>query len=200
MNQEDEPARRKRRTKHRRKELTRLQLFLRGRGLAYGIFAVMLVVTGVYAFIVASPLLGARERLGLVRIGMTQSEVHYALGKPSAQDGAGRVWTYGKEGRIEEYRFDAAGRVEMIGCSVPHEAVEMCPATLGLGVGSNEAAITRRLGPADRATFAGTLKRLNYDGLGLEFDVTGGQVRSLRLFKSDDNGGMMRQVAWVLLP
>lgn len=198
--EEGEVARRKRRTKHRRKELTRLQLFLRGRGLTYSIFAFMVLVSAIYGYVVAGPLFVARQKLGLVHIGMAQSEVLYVLGKPTAQSADNQTWTYSNQGRIEEYRFDPVGKVEVIACSVPQQSVEMCPATMGLGVGSSEEAITRRLGPADRATYAGTLKRLNYDGVGLEFDIVHGEAKSVRLAKTEDASGMFRQTVWTLLP
>lgn len=177
-----------------------MQLFLRGQRFGVGIFMTMLFATAIYAYVVVSPVYAARETLGLVRLGMTGAEVQYVLGKPSAQDAAGRTWIYSKDGRVEDFRFDASGRLEMAGCAVPHEAVEVCPATLGLGVGSNEAAITRRLGPADRVIYSGTTKRLQYDGLGLEFDVIAGQVKSMRLVWPEPGSSVLRHAVWALLP
>lgn len=139
------------------------------------------------------------NRYGDVHLGMTQDQVRTALGAPagSSQDG---TWAHPFGGRSMLARYGADGLLQNISCREQPGSLELCPATLGIRIGTLERDLKLQLGAPDEVAASGSARLLHYHGVGLTFRLEESGVSEIRLSRSDNPFGFVRQVGWMLIP
>lgn len=166
---------------------------------AWRVLMVMCVLGAAYAGTILWKAHLATSRYPPLRIGMTEREVRYILGPPQAHDLAGSVYRYSASGREIAVGFSPQGRIDSVRC-VGGQGPPTCPEIFGLGIGSSEAEVVRRLGAPSRQSRRGEEMTLHYGGMGLAFRIRQSKVRELELREGARFSGYFPRALWAAIP
>lgn len=194
-------AQRKRLMKKRRKEASKgLLSWLRGAEGGRAVMLLMAVSTAALAMIRGEELRQALHDFGGISIGMTASEVRYALGSPRQELSQARQWRYNNTTHNELVTFGADGRVQRYSCSEEGAILVGCAEVLGLHIGTTERDLLLRFGGPDEIRLTGADKLLEYKGVGLDFRLRQGEVIEIAVVPAGGILSIVRQLVWMLLP
>jgi hypothetical protein len=120
----------------------------------------------------------AGKTFGPAGIDGTRDDVRYMLGQPKVAPGTDPAtaprWQYRlPEGGTVLAEFDPDdGLVRRLSCEDANMTPASCPNVLGVRMGDAETHVLYRLGVPSRQQFAGEVKSLIYDDLGITFQLT----------------------------
>ena len=194
-----EPVRRRRRKSSRRKAASWPE-YWRGPDFGRHLFIAMCLVGAGYAGTILWETRFYAYSYPPASIGVTESEVRYMLGPPHAVEDGGSLYRYSETGRELAVRLSPAGRLESISCAAGRQAPPTCPRVLGIGIGSNEYDVLRRLGAPSRQAFRGNDKTMYYDGMGLAFQLRRFDVRQIELHEGASFSGYFPRALFAMVP
>ena len=194
-----ESTRRRRRKSSRKKAVTWLE-YWRSAEFGRHLFVAMSLIGAAYAGTILWETRVAARNYPPVKIGMTPSEVRYLLGTPRAVEDGGSVYRYSERGREMAVRFSPAGRLESIACRAGTQGPPTCPRIRGIGIGTGEYDVLRRLGAPSRETFRGDAKTMYYDGMGMAFQLSLLEVTQLEVREGARFTGYFPRALFAMIP
>lgn len=189
----------RRRRKSRSQSRTGIRYWLRSQQAATALLAAMLVMSVVYAGLVARSAYVASTAYGPISMGMTADQVIAALGQPTEREGPAR-WVFNNNGEVTRIAFDDQGKVIEASCTQLPGTLGRCPTTLGLDVGTNERDLKLKIGAPDRETRRGHSKMLHYPELGLTFHLERGEVVMIQFAAASNPTRLVQLMGWMLIP
>ena len=195
-----EPVKRRRRKVSARRKPVTWREYWRGSQFGRHLFAGMTLVAAAYAGAILWETRVASRIYPPVKVGMTESEVRYLLGAPGTVEGGGRIYRYSDKARELAARFSSARTLDSISCAAGTASPPTCPKILGIGIGTSEYDLLRRLGLPSREVFSGNEKTMFYDGMGLSFRLHLLEVTQLELHRGAGVIGFLPHALLAMVP